>query len=568
MTRPELTGAPFDVVVIGAGINGLGIAQDAALRGLRVALLEQEDLCSGVSAWSGRLVHGGLRYLEQYDVRLVRESLQERERLFTLAPHLCHPVPLMIPLFKHNRRPGWMVELGMVAYDALSVGKTPPMHRVLTKGRAAKRFTGISHDGLQGAVVFYDGQLELAERLCVELAVDARTNGAVIATHVRVDAPILADGRVRGVRWTDRLTGETGETHADLVYNVAGPWIDRALAAEGVPVQPRLNGGTKGSHLIVDPFPGAPTDVVYYESRRDGRLVLIIPWMGRYLIGTTDIRFEDDPSTARCDIGEAEYLLGEVNALIPEAHLSLDDVLFTYSGVRPLPYVPDTAESSVPRSHVLHDHADTGIRGLVTVVGGKLTTYRQLAQDAVDDIFRRRERPAPPCPTRRRLLPGAQVADLAALRRSLAARSSLPADVVDRLVRLYGSRAVQVVDLVGADPALAEVVDPRSRLIAAELLFAVDTDLACTLTDVLARRVLVAFQPGHGLESVDRAVQVLGDHLGWDEDRRRREVDGYRTWLQVLAVPDPAGPRSESFGAGATVTTAARSATAAAGARA
>ena len=553
MTRRELSGAPFDLIIIGAGINGLGIAQDAVLRGLRVALLEQDDLCAGVSAWSGRLVHGGLRYLEQYDVALVRESLLERERLFKLAPHLVKPVPLMVPIYSHNRRPGWMVELGMVAYDALSIGKTPPMHRVLRKGAARKRFPGLAVDGLSGAVVFYDGQAEYAERLCTELAVDAQRNGAVIATHVRVDAPIVVDGRVRGVRYTDQLTGESGELHADVVYNVAGPWIDRALSFAGSPEQPRLNGGTKGSHLIVDPFPGAPTDVVYYESRRDGRLVLVIPWMGRYLIGTTDIRFDGEPNSARCDIGEAEYLLGEVNALVPEAKLTLDDVLYTYSGVRPLPFVPDTNESAVPRSHVLHDHADTGVAGLVTVVGGKLTTYRQLSQDAVDDVFRRLGRKVPPCPTKKRLFPGAQVADLTALGRSLTARGVLPAPVVARLIRFYGSRAVEVYELAAERPELAVVVHAPSQLIAAELVFAVRVDLAVTLTDVLARRVLLAFEPGHGLAELDAVVAPLADELGWDAARREREIADYRDWLDHLAIPDAAGPRSDSFGAGVAV---------------
>ena len=404
--RPRDDGS-YDLVVVGAGINGVGIAQDAALRGLRVVLLEQEDVCSGVSAWSGRLVHGGLRYLEQYDVRLVRESLRERERLFRLAPHLVRPVPLMMPFYRRNSRPRWLVRLGMITYDVLSWDKSPPRHRILSAEEVRERFTGVATEGMTGAALFYDGQVELAERLCVELAVDARDNGAEIRTHTRVDAPLVEDGRVVGVRCTDVLTGARQEIRGSVVYNVAGPWIDRVLAGTDRE-QPRLNGGTKGSHLVVDPFPGAPRDVVYYESQRDGRLVLVIPWFGRYLIGTTDIRFEQDPSEARCDIGEEEYLLEEVNALVPGAALTPADVLYTYSGVRPLPYAPDKAESSVTRSHVLHDHAGTGLPGLVTVVGGKLTTYRQLAQDAVDDVFRRLGRKAPPCPTRSRPLPGAE----------------------------------------------------------------------------------------------------------------------------------------------------------------
>jgi glycerol-3-phosphate dehydrogenase len=542
---PTGSGPQYDLVVVGAGINGVGIAQDAALRGLRVVLVEQEDVCSGVSAWSGRLVHGGLRYLEQYDVRLVRESLRERERLFRLAPHLVRPVPLLMPLYRHNRRPGWLVRLGMVTYDALSWDKSPPRHKVLGPAAAQARFDGLSPEGLTGAALFYDGQVELAERLCVELAVDARDNGAEIRTHTRVDAPLVEDGRVVGVRCTDVLTGEPLQLRAPVVYNVAGPWIDRVLTE--TPGQPRLNGGTKGSHLVVGPFPGAPRDVVYYESRRDGRLVLVIPWMGRYLIGTTDIRFEEDPGEARCDIGEAEYLLDEVNALVPGAELTLDDVLFTYSGVRPLPYAPDKAESSVTRGHVLHDHAPSGLPGLVTVVGGKLTTYRQLGEDAIDDVFARLGRRAPRCTTRQRPLPGARPQTAPDPSVVLTERSAA------RLARVYGSRAAQVRALVDKDPSLGAVLHEPSGLVAAELLFAVEEDLAVTLTDVLVRRVLLAFEPGHGLHVVDDAVRVLGDHLGWDDARRAREVTGYRTWLERLAVPDAAGPRSASFGAGSPV---------------
>ncbi len=554
MTRPELTGEPFDVVIVGAGINGVGIAQDAALRGLRVALLEQDDLCSGVSAWSGRLVHGGLRYLEQYDFGLVHESLTERERLFRLAPHLVKPVPLMVPIYSHNRRPGWMVELGMLTYDTLSLHKTPPVHRFLTRKRTERRFGGASTEGLSGSVIFYDGQVEAAERLCVELAVDAQAAGAVIATKMRVVGPLMTNGRVGGVLAVDRLTGEQVEIRASLVYNVAGAAIDHLMTGPGVPTQPRLNGGTKGSHLIVDPFPGAPQNVIYYESRVDGRLVLIIPWRGRYMIGTTDIRFDGNPDDARCDIGEVDYLLGEVNALIPEANLTLENVLYTFSGVRPLPYVPDKNESAVPRSHMLHDHTPTGLPGLVTIVGGKLTTYRQLAEDAVDDAFKRLGRKAPACPTRNRRYPGAQFVDVPQLAASLKARTGLDDVQVRRLVDLYGSRAFGVWQLTEQDSDLRRVIHPTG-VMAAELLFAVDADLARSLTDVLARRLLLAFEPGHALESVDEVAFILAKHLGWTDDDVAAQIAEYREWLNKLAVPDPSGPRSESFGAKMPATT-------------
>ena len=542
--------AEYDLVVIGAGINGVGIALDAALRGLRVVVVEKEDICSGVSAWSGRLVHGGLRYLEHHAFGLVRESLMERERLFRHAPHLVKPVPLLMPIFRHNRRPGWLVELGMLLYDVLSLRKTPPMHRPLSRARVERRFPGIARDGLKGATLFYDGQVELAERLCVELALDAVDHGAQLLLHTRVEAPLLEGGRVVGVRATNTLTGDRLELRAPVVYNVAGPWIDRVFDPDPTAAQPRLNGGAKGSHLVVDRFPGAPHDVVYYESRRDGRLVFVIPWLDRLMIGTTDVRFEEDPDLARCDIGEAEYLLDEVNALVPGAHLSMDDVRYTLSGVRPLPYEPGVPESSITRTHVLHDHESSGMPGLVTVVGGKLTTYRQLAEDAVDDVLRRLDHKDPGCPTRDRILPGAVGFKAAGLRDDLVSRGAKE-QVADRLVKWYGSVAAQVWSLAEADAALGRVLHPASGLVAAELVHAVTREHAVTLTDVLARRVLVAFEPGHGLEVVETLADVVAGRLGWDEGRRSAEIAGYREWLGHLAIPDPTGPRSSSFGAGA-----------------
>ena len=524
---------PFDVIVIGAGINGVGIARDAASRGLRVVVLEQDDICSGVSAWSGRLAHGGLRYLEHFDFALVRESLRERELMIRLAPHLVKPLRLIMPLYAHNKRPAWLIRLGMVIYDLLSFDKKTGGHEVLNRQATQNRFAGISPDGLKGATVFTEGQVEYAERLCVELAVAAVADGAIIRTKARVEEPLIEGGRVVGVKYRDLVTESLHEVRAPVVLNVAGPWIDR-IFKRGAPPQKRLNGGTKGSHLIVDPFVGAPKDVVYYESKTDGRLVLVIPWMGRYMIGTTDIRFDDDPSDARCNVAEMDYLLGEVNQLIPQAKLTPRDVLFTFSGVRPLPYAPGVAEGKVPRSHVLHDHAPD-MPGLVTVVGGKLTTFRQLSEDAVDGVFKRLGRKVPHCTTKGTRLPGAGF-DSVELKQHLLQRG-LSHRSVDRLLALYGGRARDVVAEADNDTALLKVIHNASGAIGAELIFAMRHEFARSLTDVLARRVLLAFQPGHALESVDAIAQLIGERMGWSTNQCASEISEYRAWLSHLAVP-------------------------------
>jgi glycerol-3-phosphate dehydrogenase len=496
--------------------------------------LEKDDICSGVSAWSGRLVHGGLRYLEHRDFALVRESLRERERLFRLAPHLVKPRRLIMPFYSHNRRSARLIRLGMIAYDVLSFDKSTGRHEILSSDKLLRRFGGIGREGLGGAAVFTDGQVEYAERLCVEVAVAAVGQGATLRTKARVEEPILEGGRLVGVRFRDTTTDQMHEVRAQVVLNVAGPWIDR-IFRHGAPPQPRLNGGTKGSHLIVDPFPGAPDDVVYYESKSDGRLVLVIPWMGRYMIGTTDLRFDEDPDLARCDAEEMEYLLGEVNQLIPEAKLTPQHVLFTYSGVRPLPYAPDVDEWEIPRSHVFHDHAPD-LPGLVTLVGGKLTTYRQIAEEAIDGVFKRLGRSAPKCVTANLPLPGA-VGDVDQARRFLLEAAGMSNQTAERLVGLYGGRALEVVQEAAEDPELGKVFHPATGAIGAELLFAVRHEFARTLTDVLARRVLLAFQPGHGLEVAEHAADLLGERLGWDMERRAKELAEYRTWLTRLAVP-------------------------------
>ena len=539
MTAPAATqkfDGIYDLVVIGAGINGTGIARDAAARGLRVALVEKEDIGSGTSSWSGRLIHGGLRYLEQGDVALVRESLREREILFRLAPHLVKPVPLMLPFYSHNRRSKWAVRAGMVLYDILSFDKSTVTHRVLSRADTIARFPDMDADGLKGAAIFMDGQVVWSERLCTEVALQAHAEGCNIFTHARVDGFVQEGDAVGGVTYVDELTGTRHRLGASLVINAAGPWVDAVLKPHAPAAQKRHIGGAKGSHLVLDPFPGAPKDVVYYESRIDGRLVLIIPWGDRYMIGTTDKKFDEDPDTAVADAAEVEYLLGEVNALIPQAKLTVADILYTYSGVRPLPFVPAQSEWKVPRSHVIHDHAPD-CRGLLSIIGGKLTTYRSLAEETVDDVFRRLGRKVPPCTTAKSLFPGARVNDGVTFRAQLAANTAATRETVDRLVDIYGARAGDILDLAHHDPRLLEVLDAETGAISAELVFTYRTEFCRTLTDALIRRIMVGLNGNCGRDALARAAAVLAECEGWDTARRTQEIDDYLRYIRRFEVP-------------------------------
>jgi glycerol-3-phosphate dehydrogenase len=534
---------PFDLIVVGAGINGAGIARDAAMRGLNTLLLDKGDISAGTTQWATRLIHGGLRYLEYYEVPLVRESLKDREILFHIAPHLVKPLGFLIPIYEHTKHGPLKVRLGMIAYDTLSFDKSVGNHKMLSREEALEREPGLNPERLKGAAFYYDGQVEYAERIAVENAVSAHEHGALVLTYARVDRLIVEDGDVRGVEFTDVLGGGTYEARAPVTVNVAGPWVDEVLRKidRYGPSEKRLIGGTKGSHLVVDPFPGAPKgEALYVEARRDGRPYFIVPWNGRYLIGTTDIRYEGDLDRVVAEEEEIEYLLEETNHVIPEANLSRDSVLFTYSGIRPLPYHPEGAEGSVTRSHIIHDHAphirvDPRVGGLISIVGGKLTTYRNLSRQTVDKVYKKLNLEAPESRTGRVPLPGGATPDFGSFAAEFKVTSGLADELAERLLRLYGARAPDVLETAGDDPSLRMPLGPsatvESGLIGAEVLYAFRHELTQTLSDVLLRRTMAGLGPMVGLDVDEAAAQVAVKHLGWSQERANSEVAAYREYI-------------------------------------
>jgi glycerol-3-phosphate dehydrogenase len=281
----------------------------------------------------------------------------------------------------------------MILYDLLSWGKSLPRHRMLSRAETLNRWAGLNPDGLIGSALYYDAQVEFPERLVMDNVLSAREFGAEVLTHTRVTKLVVEDGKVSGVEFV-REEGQFAE--ASVVINAAGPWIDQVL--ERVVVKsPKLIGGTKGSHIVVPPFPGAPANAIYLEARSDGRPIFIIPWNKLYLIGTTDVRFEGDPDDVRCEPWEIDYLLSETNLALPGAHLTRDSIVDTYSGVRPLPVTNDKDEQSITRRHFIREHPQ--LSNLLSIVGGKLTTYRSLAEECVDLIFQKLGRDSPPCRT-------------------------------------------------------------------------------------------------------------------------------------------------------------------------
>lgn len=524
-TVPNTSKITFDVIIIGAGINGAGIARDAAMRGLTVLLLDKGDIGGGTSSWSTRLIHGGLRYLEYGEFGLVRESLREREVLLNIAPHLVRPLSLLIPIYKGAGRGRWTIRAGMIAYDVFSFDKTLPRHRMLSRAKTMAQAPGLNAEGLLGAAVYYDAQVEFAERLVLENAISASDHGATITTYARVTDFIVEDETIRGVQFRNELQDSTESARANLVINAAGPWIDQVLAPSAAG-SPRLIGGTKGSHLIVPPFAGAPVSALYTEAQSDRRPFFIIPWNGNYLIGTTDIRFEGNPDEVRIEQAEVDYLLSETNRLIPDAHLTGDKILHTYSGVRPLPFLHARDERSITRRHFIRQHPRYD--NLLSIVGGKLTTYRSLAEEAVDLIFRKLGRSAPECSTGRQPLPGALTTDFKIFAKEFTEASGLPSSVTERLLRIYGTRSTEVVELASQTPELAETFNREGNALAAEVVFSFTREMATKLADCLLRRTMIGLNPSRGIGDDLAAAEIACKHLGWSAERAETEVSDYR----------------------------------------
>ena len=524
----------FDAIIIGAGINGAGIARDATLRGLRVLLLDKGDIACGTSSWSTRLIHGGLRYLEYGELGLVRESLRERELLLRRAPHLVRPLPMLIPIYAQASRGPLTVRAGMLAYDLLSFGKSLDHHRMLSRAETLRRVPHLSPKGLRGAALYYDAQVEYAERLVLENALDARANGATVRTYARVDRFVMGEGSVRGVEFTDLIDGSGGHiARAPLTVNVAGPWVDQLIQTGLAHSVKRLIGGTKGSHLIVAGFQGAPTCALYVEAELDGRPFFIIPWNGQYLIGTTDLRYEGDLDHVEASDEEIDYLLRETNRVVPSANLTRASILYTYSGVRPLAYQEAAKEKGITRRHFIHDHAPL-VGGLLSIVGGKLTTYRHLSEQAVDLIFVKLDRKSPAPMTARKPLPGAATDDFAAFSAEFKNKSMLAPSVNERLLRIYGTRALLVLEIAqGGDALLSESFSPSTQGIGAEILFAFRDEMARTLSDCLMRRTMVGIGPAAVCPGDDeRAAFIAQKYLGWSSNDAAREVAAYREYLK------------------------------------
>lgn len=513
------TVADYDIAVIGGGINGAGIARDAALRGFKVLLLEKNDFGSGTSSWSSRLIHGGLRYLEYGEIPLVFESLRERRRLRHVAPHLVDRLRINIPIYRSSRRRKFVIRIGMIAYDILSLGKKVPRHRMLTRDALIEEESGLRRDDLIGGAQYYDAQVTYAERLVLENVISARDAGAEVRNYSPVIGINVRQGSVHGLQFLDRASGSEVEVNARIIINAGGPWVDRVLATVNREF-PRFMGGTKGSHIVVGSFAGAPNAAFYVEAVSDGRPFFVIPWNQQYLIGTTDIRYDGNPGEVRVSTGEVEYLLNETNRVFPDANIGKLDIHFTYAGVRPLPKRDKGPESAITRKHVIFKHKHQA-RGLISIIGGKLTTYRNLAEQTVNVAAKWLRKESYKCQTRTLLLPGAN--NLAATAAHLKLMPDFSDACVSRLLSIYGGRAKAVTDL-GSQPAEETFIDSDQTVLVAEVAFVIRHEMAVSLIDIVHRRMMLGLRFDQGIELAERIAQCAAKELNWDLSETNRQL--------------------------------------------
>jgi glycerol-3-phosphate dehydrogenase len=408
----------------------------------------------------------------------------------------------------------------MIAYDILSFGKKMPGHNMLSRDELMDAEPGMNADGLRGGAQYYDGQVTYAERLVLENIIAAANAGATVKNYHPVTRLNFHAGGVHHVHYTDATGSKEMVAAAPVVINAAGPWVDQILALGDEPV-PRLMGGTKGSHIVVGKFSGAPKDAVYVEAKADGRPIFIIPWNDQYLIGTTDIRVDNDPHDVQATDAEIRYLIDETNRVFPQAKLAPDEIHFAYAGVRPLPYRKKGPESAITRKHIIRKHRGRA-RGLMSIIGGKLTTFRNLAEQVVDKAQKSIHGKTSACRTADVRLPGA--IDFETAEDALKSIVSLSDVGRRRIAEIYGGRVRRLLELIEAQPNLAETLDAENTVLAAEIALSVREEFALQLTDIVHRRLMIGLSANLGAHITLSIAAVASSELGWSSEEAERQL--------------------------------------------
>ncbi len=538
----------MDLVIIGGGINGAGIARDAAQRGLKVAVVEMSDIASGTSSRSSKLVHGGVRYLELFEFGLVFESVSERRILMELAPHLVRPLSFLFPVFTHSRRSLTTISTGLKLYEVLALFRSPERPSKLKAEALLEEEPCLTQKDLVGAPLYYDCATD-DTRLTIENAVAASRDGAVIATYCEAVGFEYADDQIAAVRVRNVLTQEERTVRTRAVVNATGPWTDRTVAMRQDPEKRALLRPTKGVHFAVkhDILPIQHAVVCFHPV--DQRVLFALPWGDCTYVGTTDTDYHGDPKDVAATREDIDYLIEATTAYFPKHPIRVEDIHCTWAGLRPLMLPMDNkgkSESAVSREHSLIVDPD----GLITIAGGKLTTYRLMSEEVVDTVIRvlhthggLPENILHKGLTKESLLPGAmgwpQDNDVDTVINLIRASSnaSIAPDSAELLAHNYGMRALNIAELVADDPSLGARILPDRPEIMAQINYGIYEEFACTVRDILKQRTQIYYRDvQQGLTVVDKVAAHMATLLRWDADTQAHMAQQYRDEVALHAA--------------------------------
>ncbi|HEX8983883.1 MAG TPA: glycerol-3-phosphate dehydrogenase/oxidase [Bryobacteraceae bacterium] len=522
------SGQRYDVIVIGGGINGVAIARECALAGKRTLIVEQHDFGWGTTSRSTRIIHGGLRYLEHGEIGLVRQSLRERQRLLAQRSNLVRPMNFLLALPADGagvRHSALEIRAALWLYRRMAgdTGASSPeqdvarLERLLDQGRHWSLFN------------YEDAQCEFPERLVAEWLSEALVAGAVARNYSEVLEIVVRGGRARGVRLRHCLTGEEIQVEANWIINATGPWGDILCTRSRINTGKRMIGGARGTHLLVQRFPGAPNAAIYAEAV-DGRPIFVIPWNGQLMVGTTEVRDSGDPSMSRPEREEIAYLFESLCRCLPNAEISWSDVNCAFSGIRPLPYSPGHEPSGITRRHLLRDHADDGAMGVISVVGGKLTTAAALARECARKIGF-----AIPEPPSALVVPASGDGVEGALQswaQIVGDRAGISVASARAMAEWFGGRALRLAQLARTNPLLRESLCPHTHHLVAEAMEASQSEMAIALADILLRRVPVALGACWSEQCTRHAAAHIGVALGWTQYHIQSQVEQFEVERQ------------------------------------
>ncbi|MGQ9475368.1 MAG: FAD-dependent oxidoreductase [Actinomycetota bacterium] len=525
----------FDVLVIGGGITGACVARDAARRGLSTMLVEKRDWAFGTSSRSSKLVHGGLRYLELFDFKLVFEACRERRRLLLNAPHVVWPQSFIFPVYKGDKNPLFMIAMGLWLYDILALFRNVQNHQLHGSRRILEVEPELDRERLKGGGQFYDCATDDA-RLTLSHVQSAYLEGACCLSYVKVIDFLRRDGMVCGVRARDEIGGRELDIEARVVLNCTGPWTDFVCRLDEPDAAPKLR-PTKGSHVVVPWERVKAYNAMPILSPRDQRMLFVVPWRNFALIGTTDTDYDGDYDHVRASRDDVDYILEAANRALPRARLDHDDILSTYAGLRPLVLEgggKDVKESQMSREHSIYE----SYSGLLSIAGGKLTTARSMAEELVDLAARRLEERhglsgIPRCTTKNAPVFGKDGRDFHKRLERLAREVRLDDDVIHRL-QFLGTGALRVLGLMAEDLSLSRRLGEGIPYLEAQVVYSAREEMVVNLEDFMVRRSLIFYEdPEQGLGCAERVAELLGQELGWDEAEKKRQMEGYRRVVEL-----------------------------------